>query len=215
MRRFMSIPLAGLLALPLAAPALAGPNVDNSSGSLTLAQGSWYVPDAESEAGRQGSIVVGQDASGDAPFVQYSESSESWVQCTGGDTPDDPDDDTYGLVASYVDGYGSATLRISRNFGSAAAEGVITLFRSTFDECLGEKTAEELGDVPFGLDLAATSGIVRESGIGRFQLPGEYNSHSSYRASYCSAAGTLELGATSVDVTGQIGKVSWMDHTNG
>lgn len=215
MRRFMMIPLTGLLGLALAAPVSAGANVGNSSGSLTLAQGSWSIPNPETEADRQGSITVGQDSSGEAPFVQYSESSEAWVQCTGADTPDDPDDDTFGFVANYVEGFGTADLRVSRSFSSAQAEGVLQLFRSTFNECLGEKTAEELGSVPFALDLVSTSGVVRESGFGRFQIPGEYNAHSSYRAAYSEAAGTLELGATTIELTGQIGKVSWTDHVNG
>ena len=41
MRRFMAIPMAGLLALTLAGSALAGPNVGNYSSSLTIAQASW------------------------------------------------------------------------------------------------------------------------------------------------------------------------------
>jgi hypothetical protein len=56
---------------------------------------------------------------------------------------------------------------------------------------------------------------VRESSRGSFKLPGEYNSHSSYKAVYRFAEGTIDLGAGTQEVYGQIGTVSWKDHSNG
>jgi len=212
MRKLMAIPMAGIMALTLAASALAGPNVGNSSGTVTLAQASWDTYDSDTKG--YGSMVVGQEQGGDS-FVEYGESSAEWVRCTGSDTPDDPDDDTFGTVGSNVWGYGPATLAIGKNFGTATASGTIEAGRETFDECTDEYTYEALPALTFSLDLSATSGTVRESSRGSFKLPGEYNSHSSYKSIYRFAEGTIDLGAGAQEVYGQIGTVSWKDHSNG
>ena len=47
MRRFLTIPAAAFLALALAAPAMAGANVGNFSGSVAIAQGGWDSFDDE------------------------------------------------------------------------------------------------------------------------------------------------------------------------
>ena len=41
MRKFMVVPMAGLLALGIAAPAAAAPNVSNTSGSGQSMYGEW------------------------------------------------------------------------------------------------------------------------------------------------------------------------------
>ena len=214
MRRFMTIPVAGLLALTLAAPAMAGPNVGNFSGSVTLAQAGWESYAEDKQSYTSGYVVVGQDQGGDS-FAEYNEFSADWVQCTGADTPDDPDDDTFGSVGSNVWGYGPASLSIARNFGTATASGTLEASRETFDECTGEYNYEDLGATAFSLDLTATSGTVKESSRGSFKLPGEFNSHSSYKATYRFAEGSVDVGADSHDAYGQIGTVSWRDHSNG
>ena len=141
---------------------------------------------------------MGQEQGGDS-FAEYGQFSAEWVQCTGADTPDDPDDDTFGAVGSNVWGYGPATLAIGKNFGSATASGTLEAGRETFDECTGEYSYEALP----------------ESSRGSFKLPGEYNSHSSYKSIYRFAEGTIDLGAGAQEVYGQIGTVSWKDHSNG
>jgi hypothetical protein len=212
MRKLMAIPMAGIMALTLAASALAGPNVGNFSGTVTLAQASWDSYDSDTKG--SGYVVVGKEQGGDS-FAEYGEFSAKWVQCTGADTPDDPDDDTFGTVGSNVWGYGPATLAIGKNFGSATASGTLEASRETFDECTGEYSYESLPALAFSLDLSATSGTVKESSRGSFKLPGEYNSHSSYKSIYRFAEGTIDLGAGAQEVYGQIGTVSWRDHSNG
>lgn len=214
MRRFMTIPLAGLLALTLAAPAMAGPNVGNFSGSVTIAQANWEAWDDASQTYTYGYIAVGQEQGGEA-FADFSESSQQYVQCTGADTPDDKEDDTFGAVGSNVWGYGSPSLAIGKNFGTATASGTLEASRETFNECTGEYGYEALPALAFSLDLTANSGTVKESSRGSFKLPGEYNSHSSYKATYRFAEGTFDAGDGAHEVYGQIGKVSWMDHSNG
>ena len=214
MRRFMAVPMAGLLALTLAASALAGPNVGNFSGSLTLAQANWDSWDDASQTYSSGYVAVGEDQNGNV-FAEYSEFSQQYVQCTGADTPDNPDDDTFGAIGSSVWGYGSPSMAITKNFASATASGTLEASRETFNECTGEYGYEGLPALAFSLDLTATSAAVKESGRGSFHLPGEFNSHSSYKATYRFAEGTVDVGGSVHDVYGQIGKISWMDHSNG
>ncbi len=50
MRKYLAVPLAGLIALAVAAPALAGPNVGNFSGSVDMAQGTWESYDEDKQS---------------------------------------------------------------------------------------------------------------------------------------------------------------------
>jgi len=215
MRRFMTVPMAGLLALALAAPVAAGPNVGNYSSSATIAQASWDSYDEEKEAYSAGYIAISREQGSSEAFAEYSQYSETFVQCTGADTPDDPDDDTFGVVTSNVWGYGAASLAVGRNYSSASASGTLDAAREDFDECTGEWSYEELQAFEFSLDLTATSATFKESGRGSFHVPGEFNSHSSYKATYRFAEGVFDGADSSQGVSGQIGKVSWREHTNG
>ena len=215
MRRFMTVPLAGLVALAVAAPVAAGPNVGNYSSSLTMAQATWDSWDEATGAYSSGYIAISQEQGSPDAFAEYSSYSQQYVQCTGEETPENPDDDTFGVVGSNTWGWGPASLTTGKNFGSASASGDLSIGREQFNECTGEWTFEELPGVQFDLDLTATSGTIRESSRGSFHLPGEFNSHSSYKATYRYADGTLSGIDGTQSVSGLIGKVSWMDHANG
>jgi hypothetical protein len=215
MRKLLVVPLAGLLVLGIAAPALAGPNTTNLSGSATIAQASWESYDDATETYAYGYLVVVRESGSTAPFAQYQQYTEQIVQCTGDATPDDPSDDTFAPKATFLDGFGDATLAIGKSYSSAAASGNLAISSGGFDGCTGEKFYEEAPGRAFTLDLTATSPTIRESGRGSFHVPGEFNNHSSYKATYRLAdAAITGLDAPAV-VSGQIGKVSWMDHTNG
>lgn len=215
MRRFVTVPLAGLVALAVAAPVAAGPNVGNYSSSLIVAQATWDSWDEATGAYSSGFIAVSQEQGSAEAFAEYNAYSEQSVQCTGAETPDDPDDDTFGLVGSSTWGWGPASLAVGKNFGAASASGDLSMGREHFNECTGEWTFEEVPEAQFDLDLTATSGTIRESGRGSFHLPGEFNSHSSYKATYRFAVGTFSGVDGAQSVGGQIGKVSWMEHANG
>jgi hypothetical protein len=215
MRRFMTLPIAGLFALALAGPAAAGANVANFSSSATIAQASWEAYDEATETYGYGYVSVTQEQGGSEAYAEYNEYSEQYVQCTGTETPDDPDDDTFGVVGTSVWGYGETTLSVSKNYSAATASGTIAVAREGFDECTGESTYEELPDLTFSFDLTATSATIRESGRGSFHLPGEFNDHYSYKSTYRLADGTFSGLDGVQSVWGQIGKVSWSEHTNG
>ncbi|HEV8545747.1 MAG TPA: hypothetical protein VGQ64_05610 [Candidatus Limnocylindrales bacterium] len=215
MRKLTAVPIAGFMALTLAASAMAGPNVGNYSSSLSLAQASWDSYDEATDSFQGGYVTVSREQGSSDAYAEYSQYSEQYLQCTGADTPDDPDDDTFGVIFSNVWGYGPATLTIARNDSSASASGTLDVGREHFNECTGESGYEELQAFAFSLDLTATSGTIRESGRGSFHLPGEFNSHSSYKSTYCYAAGTFSGVDGVQSVTGMIGTVSWRDHSNG
>jgi len=214
MRKILVLPLAGLLALTVAAPAMAGPNVSNTSGSLTIAQGGWKGWDDTTQSSTYGDITVVREDNGDVS-AQVVSSSQAYVQCTGEATPDDPDDDTYGAIGSNLYGYGPASLTIDKSYASATAAGTLEAGRETFNDCTGEYGWEDLSSVDFRLALTASSATIRETGRGSFKIPSEFNGHSSYKAIYRYAAGTLALSGGTNEVYGQIGKVSWTDHSNG
>jgi hypothetical protein len=214
MRRFMAIPMAGLLALTLAGSALAGPNVGNYSSSLTLAQASWESYDETGTFG-YGYVAVSQEQGSSDAFAEYNQGNEQYVQCTGAETLDNKDDDTFGVVFSNVWGYGPAALTIGKSNSSASASATLDVTREGFNECTGEWSYEELPDFAFSLDLTATSATIRESGRGSFHLPGEFNAHSSYKATYRNAEGTFAGIDGPQSVLGMIGNVTWREHSNG
>jgi hypothetical protein len=215
MRKFMVVPLAGLFLLGTAAPAFAAPDVGNYGGSATIVQGGWDSYSEDKDGYQSGSITVYQETGSAETFVDYSEYSEALVQCTGADTPDDPDDDTWASMSSFRYGYGEATLSIAKRSASAAASGTISVIAGTFDGCTGDETYGDPVDMPFTLSLTATSGTIKESSRGSFKLPGVFNSHSSYKSTYRLAEGTLDVGGDAHEAYGQFGVVSWMDHSNG
>jgi hypothetical protein len=216
MRRFLTIPAAGVLALALAAPAMAGANVGNFSGSVTMAQGGWDSFDDETLTYTSGYIAVSRDAAGGTTYAEYGSYTETKLQCTGADTPNDPDDDTY--AGGYSNDYGYAegvTLTIGKRNASAHAAGSMDAYHEEYNECTGESTFDELGSFEFSLDLTATSSPIRESGRGSFHVPGEFSGHSTYRSAYRLAGGTFDGADGSHAVDGQIGSFTWRDHSNG
>jgi hypothetical protein len=215
MNRFLTIPLAGLVALAVAGPVAAGSSVSNTSGSVTMAQGYWESFDEASGTYSSGGIAVSQEQGSSLAWASYNQSSEQMLQCTGAGTPDDPDDDTFGVSATYIWGDGEATLTIGKSYSSATSSATVTLTRESFNECTGDYSNEELGDQSVGLELTASSSTIKESGRGSFHLPGQLNEHSKYQATYRLAGGTLSGIDGEHSAEGQIGKVSWSDHSNG
>jgi hypothetical protein len=215
MRRYLALPLAGIIALAVAAPALAGPSVANFSGSVDMAQGTWESYDEDKQAYQFGYVAVSSEQGSSETYAEFNDYREEYVQCTGAATPDDPEDDSFAAVGSRVWGYGPASLTIGKSNSSATASGTLEVTREDFDGCTGEWTVEELADFDFSLDLRATSAAIRETGRGSFHVPGEFNSHSSYKAVYRQAAGTFTGNDGPQTISGMIGTVSWRDHSNG
>ena len=208
MRRFMVIPMAGLLVLAAAAPVAAGPNVSNNSGSLTVAEAYWESSDGGNES--FGWVSVRREGRAEA-FAELYSSEGEYVLCV--DLPGE-EDDYYGFVGTSTFGYGAATLVVGSNNSTAAATATLTAYTDSIDECNGiwEGGPESMVDVSF--DLIATSGTIKVSGRESFHLPKEFNDRYSYRASYRLAEGSVAVYGVEMDAYGQIGKVSWSSHSN-
>ncbi|HYU50940.1 MAG TPA: hypothetical protein VEO91_13545 [Candidatus Limnocylindria bacterium] len=215
MRTFLTVPMAGLLVLAVAAPVAAGPNVGNYSSSVTIAQADWGSFDKEAGSYSYGYLAVSQEQGSSDALAEFNQYIEQNVQCTGAETPDDPSDDMFGTISTNRWGFGSATLSVDGKLASATASSVLYVEQDRFDSCTGESSYDELPALEIALDLTATSGTIRESGRGSFHLPGEFNSHSSYKATYRMAEGSIDGVEGAESVFGQIGKVSWSEHTNG
>ena len=209
MRKLMVLPMAALLALAAAAPASAGPNVSNSSGSALTAQGSWY-----SDAGgveTSGGLYAWQESGASSAYLEYFEQVGAWVDCT----PADETDEFYGFQGEFRYGFGEGTLKISRGSADAQASGTLETFTTSIDECTGDYNESAGGSVEVSLDLVANGPKVMERGTSSFKIPSEFNSHSSYSTTSRSAAGTATIGGSEIAVDGGIGMVSWRDHGNG
>lgn len=210
MRKFIVIPLAALLVLAVAAPASAGPNTYNSSGSAVTAQGSW-----SSEAGgawTYGSLYAWQETGSASTYLDFFEESGEYVDCT----PADDTDEFYGFQGQYRYGYGEGTLTMGKGLSQAHASGVLEIGTATVDDCIGLFDESWAGGVPVSLDLVATGPKTMERGTSSFKIPSEHNSHSSYSTTFRAAAGSATIGdGPDFAVEGGIGKVSWRDHGNG
>ena len=209
MRKFIVIPLAAVLVLAVAAPASAGANTYNSSGSALTAQGSWS---SEAEgAWTSGSLYAWQETGSASTYLDFFEESGAYVDCT----PADDTDEFYGFQGQYRYGYGEGTLMMGQGLSQAHASGVLEIGTVTVDDCTGLYDESWAGGVAVSLDLVANGPKVMERGTSSFKIPSEYNSHSSYSTTSRSAAGTATIGETEIAVDGGIGKVSWRDHGNG
>jgi hypothetical protein len=218
MRKFMILPMAGLLALGIAAPAAAAPNVSNTSGSGQSIYGEW------SSDGGSGYVSVGVDSVYGSYAEVYQESG-AWVECAPGDEPPPkkgpiaydttPGDGAYGFVGTRTWGYGSdILLGLSRRLDSGRATGTIELNTQTVDECNGiyDDATAETG----ALDLRVTgTGSVASFRDKQFyKLPSEFNGHATYRGQERQATGSLVVGG-SIDVgldSAYMSQVSWSEH---
>jgi hypothetical protein len=203
MRKLMILPLAAMLLAVTVAPVAAAPNVSNFGFSTTFAEayGDW------------GYLAVTD--SGDGAYAELSRFSESWIQCTGAETPDDETDDTYGLTYESMYGSGPASLEIGKSYVTASASATLDVWHETFNECTGESTSAYEEGVGLSLALEGTGSLARISGHGSFHIPGEINSHQKERSVYRFATGTVELGGASFATEGAIGKATWQAHDNG
>ena len=105
MRRLLSIAAAGVLALALAAPAMAGANTSNTSGSAQIVNGEWY-----SETGSGYAYFANDSSYG--PSGEFYEESGEWIAC-------DDTGESYGFVGTRTYGKGSVQEPSTLSDGSA------------------------------------------------------------------------------------------------
>ena len=220
MRRFMVLPLAGLLALAIAAPDLAAPNVSNTSGSGKSIYGEW------SSEGTYGYVFLGQET-GQPAFGDIYQESGAYVECDGALPPPDkggavpqdttPGDGYYGFVGTRT--YGWATdLQItqSKRLETGKATGSAELFTETIDECNGIFGGDGVSAiVPINVTVTSAGPLASFKNTGSYKIPSEFNGHSSYRGTERLATGSVVAGSINASFTfAYMNQVSWTEHIN-
>jgi hypothetical protein len=220
MRKFMVIPLAGLLAFSVAGPVAAGANVSNASGSGQSIYGEWSADGTYGYA----SIIADSEYGNYAEF--YQESGE-WVVCDPGAPPVDgksaavPYDTTggdEGFLGTRTYGYSyDAKIDLSRRLDTGRATGTVELYTATVDECNGIYGDDAVADIgTFEVNVTATGPLATFRGSGHYKVPSQYNEHESSKGSERQAAGSIVAGST-LDVSfdwAYMTKVSWSAHAN-
>jgi hypothetical protein len=218
----MVLLMAGLVALGVAGPVAAGPNVSNTSGSGDTIYGEWSSP------GTYGYVYLGEEA-GQGGFGDIYQEAGEYVECAGpvpapepgkSSTQDTtPGDEYYGFVGTRTWGYSQdLTIDFSRRFDTGHATGSVELYTQTVDECngiYGDEPVAEIGS----LDVTVTgSGPVASfRGHGTYKIPSEFNGHENYRGKERTVTGSVAAGG-SIDATftfGYMSQVTWSGHTNG
>ena len=220
MRRFMVIPLAGLLVLGAAAPVLAGPNVSNTSGSGKTIYGEW------SDAGTYGYVFLGEET-GYGGFGEIYQESGEYVECETAPVPPEkdapiaedttPGEEFYGFVGTRTYGYAfDLKITLSRRLETGTATGSAELFTETVDECQGIYGGDAVAEiVPITVNVTGVGSLASFRGSGHYKIPSEFNGHDSYRGTERQAAGSVDVG--SIDSTfdsAYMSQVSWTQHVN-
>lgn len=221
MRRFMVVPLAGLLVLGAAAPVLAGPNVSNTSGSGKAIYGEW------SGEGTYGYVFIGEE-SGYGGFGDIYQESGEYVECETAPAPPEkgkpsaedttPGEEFYGFVGTRTYGYVfDLQVTLSRRLETGTATGSAELFTETVDECQGIYGGEPVVEVvPINVSVTGIGSLASFRGTGSYKIPSEFNGHDNYRGTERQATGSVVAG--SIDATldwGYMSQVTWTQHTNG
>jgi hypothetical protein len=204
MRKLAVIPMAGLLVLAISAPAMAGPNVSNTSGSAQVINGEWYSD------GAYGYAYFATDSEYGAWGELYEESGE-WMPC-------DESGESYGFVGSRTYGWGEdLTVVIDSRLDHGSVTGTLTLYTETVNDCTGEYGGDGSdATVAFSADVEGIGDAARFRNSGSYKLPGDFNSHGSQAGKERQASGSIDLdgaGARSFDFA-ILASISWRDHSN-
>ena len=203
---------AAFAILVLAGPAAAASTVVNSGGTVTVAQVEWAYDD---DGRFVGGYLVAADDRQLGTVLEYFLYTEEVVLCEGAETPGDASDDRYDFRLVIAEGAGQASsFSIGQRYSSAVVAGRLTIVVDRFDGCTGDVVTETVSGVVAGLDVVATTPLVRESGHGSFHIPGELNAHGSFRQVSRAGDGVALIGGVEFAGEGALGSVSWRDHTS-
>jgi hypothetical protein len=214
MRKFMVLPMAGLLALAVAAPAAAAPNVSNSSGGGDTIYGEWYTDQG------YGYVMLGQEAG--YGFGEIYQEIGEWVECApagdGGIVPKDttPGDGGYGFVGTRIWGYSKEdiTVTLSRRLETGSGSGTMELYTETVDECAGiDEGASETVSIDVSVTGIGSLASFRNSGV--YKIPSEFNAHQNLRGKERAASGSVVAGSIDQSFdSASMSRVTWTEHVN-
>jgi hypothetical protein len=214
----MVLPLAGLLALTIAAPVMAGPNVANTSGSGKTIYGEW------SSEGTYGYVFFGEE-SGYGGFGDIYQESGEYVLCEtappvkGEPSTQDttPGEEFYGFVGTRTYGYAfDLQITLSRRLDTGTATGSAELYTETINECEGKYGGDAVAEtVPLNVTVTGVGSLASFRGTGSYKIPSEFNGHENYRGTERQAAGSVSVGSIQATFDwAYMSQVSWSQHTN-
>jgi hypothetical protein len=220
MRKFMVLPMAGLLALSVAGPAAAGANVSNSSGSGQSIYGEW------SADGLYGYVSIVEDSEY-GNFGDFYQESGQWVLCDTGTPPDygkagpvpyDTTGGDEGFVGTRTYGYATdVQIDLSRRLDTGRATGTVELYTDTVDECNGIYGGDGVAEVAsFDVNVTASGPLATFRGSGHYKVPSQLNEHQNTKGSEREASGSIVAGSA-IDTAfdwAYLTKVSWSAHSN-
>ena len=221
MRKYLALPLAALLAVVVAAPAFAGANTSNTSGTGRTVYGAWF------DGSTYGYAYFGQE-SGQPGFGEIYEEAGAWVECAppegGGEPaleaigPDDtgPGEGYYGFVGLRTYGWAyDVQITFSRRLETGLVTGHAELWTQTVDDCAGVYDDPIYEQVDLSISLTGIGSLATFRGSGSYKIPSEFNGHQNYRGKERQAAGSVLAGP--IDATfdfAYMSEFSWTEHTN-
>lgn len=171
-----------------------------------VAQAGWETFDENTGAGEFG--VVEFATAERRTTVALVVSTGELIQCEGASTPDDPTDDMYGFVGSETQGEGPARLSVGKSYRSAVASGTVTAHVTTVNECTGGSAVTTTTTIRIALELTAIGPIIVQKSRTTIAIPRQLRSKTFIQSSARNAAGSLSVGARSIEAGGVIGTLS-------
>jgi hypothetical protein len=214
MRKFLVLPLAGLLLVAGAAPVAAGANTTNMSGGGRTIQGEWQGD------GVYGYVVLFEEISGSnseyGEYGEFIEETGEWVECAAGAVDDEDTGEYDGFVGTRVSGWSSdIDIVVDSKLTAGSATGTFEVAIETVDECNGEYDAT-MDTVTVSVDVTGDGSLVMFRDSGSYKVPSEFNAHSRSRGKERSAAGSIDLGSLGSRTFDYavMAQYSWSDHSN-
>jgi hypothetical protein len=171
-----------------------------------IAQAGWQEFNEETGGGEFGDVQFATAEGTTTVFLAMSRGE--LVLCQGDETPDDPFDDVWGFVGTETIGEGPAKLSLGKTYSSAIASGKVTAEVYTFDECTGDEGTTSTKTIDVSLELDGVSPVVNEKLRSTISIPKTLRSKTMISAQSREAAGTLKVGAKTLEIGGVIGLLS-------
>ena len=221
MRKLMVLPMAGLLALSVAGPVAAGPNVSNTSGTGDTIYGEW------STANGYGYVFLGEESGNYGGYGGRVPGRRRVGRVLA--VPDepvkarpprghDPGEGDYGFVGTRTYGYAyDVTDRPLAPARDRPCDRHVELFTETVDECNGVYGGDAVAEGATSRSLSPPPDRSRRSGdAAPTRSRPSSTAHQSSRGTERLASGSA-VAAGSIDVTfsyAYMSMISWSEHIN-
>lgn len=216
MRRIGLIAFVAFALVAVAAP-VAAKSVYNEQYREVVVEAGWSSGDYGDAVIVSGYAGARHRKGADTGEIYVSQSVGTPIMCDAG-TPDDPDDDYLAYQWEGFDGWGPATVSVSKSYSTGTATATVQGWTYSYNECGWFETENGGGDpvtMTVAMDLTGTGATVRVKGSNSFHIPGEYNEHTRSSSTYRSGVGTVAVDGTPFAAYwGMIGEYQATTHVN-